>query len=156
ELEGKKIAIDSVGGTLDAIVRRAVQASGASVDKTAFIAMGSIRNIPPALIAGAVDAGVITPPQEFQLLHLPNRFNNLGFLGDYAPGVTGGVATTNKILRENPDMVRAFLRAHFRAHQFILQNRDETIPIISKFLNLSAADAAASYDSTIRPYYNKV
>jgi len=153
ELEGKRIAVDAAGGTLDVIVRRAMQSSGAGAGSTAFISMGNIGNVPAALIAGAVDAGVITPPQEFQLLHSARKFKNLGFLGDYAPGITGGIAAANKTLQEYPDMVRAFLKAHAKAHKFILDNREETIPIVSRFLNLSAEDAASAYDTTIRPFY---
>jgi ABC-type nitrate/sulfonate/bicarbonate transport system substrate-binding protein len=125
------------------------------VEKTAFVAMGNIGAIPGALIAGAVDAGVITPPQDLQLRNGPTKFNNLGFLGDFAPGITGGVAASSKILKESPDTVRAFLRAHAKAHQFLLNNRDEALPIISRFLNLSPQDAAFAYETTVLKYYTK-
>jgi NitT/TauT family transport system substrate-binding protein len=153
-LEGKRVGIDAIGGTQDLAVREDMRLAGADDKKTTFIAMG-YQNIPPSLIAGAIDAGVITPPKEFQLINSSGKFHNLGFLGDLAPGLTGGVATTDKMLHEHPDTVRAVLRAHVKAHKFLLENRDEMIPIMSKFLGLSMKDAAQSYDTTVRPYFSK-
>jgi NitT/TauT family transport system substrate-binding protein len=153
-LEGKRVGIDAIGGTQDLAVRADMRLAGADDKKTTFLAMG-YQNIPPSLIAGAIDAGVITPPKEFQLINSAVKFVNLGFLGDLAPGLTGGIATTDKMLREHADAVRAVLRAHVKAHRFLLENRDEMIPIMSRFLGLSLKDAAQSYDTTVRPYYGK-
>jgi len=153
-LEGKKIGIDAVGGSQDLAVRRAMKDAGADASKSTFLAIG-FQNIPPSLIAGAIDAGVITPPKEFALKSPNIKFVNLGFLGDIVPGLTGGVATTDRVIRQRPDMVRAVMRAHAKAHQFILNNREETIKIMAPFLGLSLEDAATSYDTTILPVYSK-
>jgi NitT/TauT family transport system substrate-binding protein len=154
DLEGKRVGIDAVGGTTDIIVRRAMRDSGANPSKTVFVAVGS-QNVPTTLAAGAVEAGVITPPREFQLKNSKIKFVELAFLGDYAPGLNGGVATTDKAIKERPQMVRAVIRAHAKAHRFILENREETVAIMSRFANLSPEDAARSYDTTVRPHYNK-
>jgi len=152
-LEGKRVGIDAIGGTQDLAVREDMRLAGADDKKATFLAMG-YQNTPPSMIAGAIDAGVITPPKEFQLINSTIKFVNLGFLGDLAPGLTGGIATTEKMIREHPDTVRALLRAHVKAHRFLLENRDGMIPIMSRFLGLSMNDAAQSYDTTVRPYYN--
>jgi NitT/TauT family transport system substrate-binding protein len=153
-LEGKKIGIDAVGGSQDVAVRRAMKDAGADASKSTFLAIG-YQNIPPSLIAGALDAGVITPPKEFALRSPNVKFVNLGFLGDLVPGLTGGIATTDRVIRQRLDMVRAVLRAHAKAHQFILTHRDETIAIMAPFLGLSMEDAATSYDTTVLPVYSK-
>jgi ABC-type nitrate/sulfonate/bicarbonate transport system substrate-binding protein len=153
DLERKRIAIDAVGGSQDIAVRQAMQDAGADHSKSTFIAMG-FQNTPPSMIAGAVDAGVLTPPSEFQLKNSARKFINLGFLGDLTPGLTGGIATADRVIRERPEMLRAVLRAHTKAHRFVLENREQTVAIMSKFLNLSMEDAAESYDSTVRPHYN--
>jgi NitT/TauT family transport system substrate-binding protein len=154
-LEGKKIGIDAVGGSQDLAVRRAMKDAGADASKSTFLAIG-FQSIPPSMIAGALDAGVITPPKEFALRSPNVKFVNLGFLGDIVPGLTGGVATTDRVIRQRPDMVRAVMRAHAKAHQFILTHRDETIAIMAPFLGLSPEDAAISYDTTVLPVYSKV
>jgi NitT/TauT family transport system substrate-binding protein len=153
-LEGQRVGIDAVGGTGDIAVRRAMQAAGADARKVTFLAMG-FQQTPASLIAGAIDAAVLTPPTEFRLNNSAQKFVNLGFLGDYALGLTGGIATTDRVIKERPEALRAVLRAQAKAHRFILENRAETIATMSRFLNLSEVDAAASYDSTVRPYYGK-
>jgi len=153
-LEGKRVGIDAIGGTQDLAVRQNMRLAGADDAKTIFIAMG-YQNTPPSMIAGAIDAGVITPPKEFQLINSPGKFVNLGFLGDLAPGLTGGVATTERMIREHPDKVQAVLRAQVKGHRLLLENRAGTIPIMSQFLGLSARDAAQSYDTTVYPYFGR-
>ena len=153
-LEGLRVGVDATGGSGEFALRRAMQAGGADPSKATFLAMG-FQNTPPSLIAGAVDAAVLTPPTEFQLAKSGKTFVNLGFLGDYAAGLTGGVGTTDKMIRERPNALRAVLRAQAKAHRFVLENRAETIAVMSRFLNMSADDAAKSYDSTVLPHYSK-
>jgi NitT/TauT family transport system substrate-binding protein len=153
-LEGLRVGVDANGGSGEFALRRAMQAGGADPSKATFLAMG-FQNTPPSLIAGAVDAAVLTPPTEFQLAKSGKTFVNLGFLGDYAAGLTGGVGTTDKMIRERPNALRAVLRAQAKAHRFVLENRAETIAVMSRFLNMSADDAAKSYDSTVLPHYSK-
>jgi len=153
-LEGLRVGVDAIGGSGEFALRRAMQAGGADPSKATFLAMG-FQNTPPSLIAGAIDAAVLTPPTEFQLTKSGKTFANLGFLGDYAAGLTGGVGTTDKMIRERPNALRAVLRAQAKAHRFVLENRTETIAVMSRFLNISADDAAQSYDSTVHPHFSK-
>ena len=152
-LEGARIGVDAIGGSQDVAVRIAMRAVGADAAKATFLAMG-FQNIPGSLIAGAIDAGVIAPPLEFQLAKSGKKFKDLGFLGDYVPSVSGGVATGDAVIHDHADMVRAVLRAHAKAHRFILEHRDETIAIITKFLRLTHEEAASTYDSIV-PQFTK-
>jgi NitT/TauT family transport system substrate-binding protein len=154
-LEGLRVGVDAIGGTGDFALRRAMQAAGADASKATFLAMG-FQNTPPSLIAGAIDAAVLTPPTEFQLAKSGKTFVDLGFLGDYAAGLTGGIGTTDRMIKERPNALRAVLRAQAKAHRFVLENRAETVAVMSRFLNMSADDAAKSYDSTVRPHFSKV
>jgi NitT/TauT family transport system substrate-binding protein len=153
-LEGLRVGVDAIGGSGEFALRRAMQAGGADANKTTFLAMG-FQNTPPSLIAGAIDAAVLTPPTEFQLTKSGKEFVNLGFLGDYAAGLTGGIGTTDRMIKERPNALRAVLRAQVKAHRYVLENRAGTIAAISRFLNISADDAAQSYDSTVLPHYSK-
>jgi NitT/TauT family transport system substrate-binding protein len=152
-LEGARLGVDSIGGSQDVATRLAMQGAGADPGKVTFVAIG-FQSIPGALIAGALDAGVISPPLEFQLAKSDKKFVNLGFLGDLVPTVTGGLATSEKVIRDRPDVLRAVLRAHAKAHRFILEHRDQVIPIIAKFLNLSPNEAESTYD-TLVPQFTK-
>ena len=153
-LEGLRVGVDAIGGSGEFALRRAMQAGGADASKTTFLAMG-FQNTPPSLIAGAIDAAVLTPPTEFQLTKSGKKFVNLGFLGDYAAGLTGGIGTTDRMIKERPNALRAVLRAQAKAHRYVIENRTGAIAAMSRFLNISADDAAQSYDSTVLPHYSK-
>ncbi len=150
-LEGARIGVDAVGGSQDVAVRLAMQGAGADPGKVIFMGMG-FPAIPGALIATAVDAGVISPPLQFQLAKSDKTFTDLGFLGDLIPSVSGGLATSDKMIRDRPDAVRAVLRAHRRAHRFILEDREQVLPIMAKFMNLSPDEAASTYDMVMAQF----
>lgn len=147
-LEGKRIAVDAIGGSQDIAARLAMRAGGANPASAIFLGMG-FKAIPGALIAGAIDAAVITPPTDLQLINSSKKFEYLGFLGDHQSSLTGGLATTEAMIKRRPELVRAVVNAHYKAHQFILANRDETVPIMAKYLGLSEADARLTYDKLI-------
>ena len=151
QLEGKKIGVDAIGGSQDIAARLAMRAGGANPANAVFLGMG-FKQIPGAMIAGALDAAVITPPTDLQLINSGKKFVKLGFLGDYQRSLTGGLATTENMIKRRPEAVRAFVRAHYKAHQFILKERDETIRIMAKYLSISEADARLTYDELIGHY----
>lgn len=151
QLEGKKIGVDAIGGSQDIAARLAMRAGGANPANAIFLGM-TFKQIPGAMIAGALDAAVITPPTDLQLINSGKKFVKLGFLGDYQTSLTGGLATTENTIKRRPDLVRAVVRAHYKAHQFILKERDATIRIMAKYLALAEADARITYDNLIGHY----
>src|SRR5712692_8584008 len=82
DLAGKSIAVDAVGGSQDVAARLVLQRNGVDPRTLTFIGMGG-ANIPGALLAGSIDAGVIAPPQDVKFRN--TKFVNLGFLGDELP-----------------------------------------------------------------------
>ena len=66
------------------------------------------------------------PPTEFQLTKSGKKWSTR-FLGDYAAGLTGGIGTTDRMIRERPNALRAVLRAQVKAHRYVLENRAGTI-----------------------------
>ncbi len=53
---------------------------------------------------------------------------------DYAvPSYSDVIFTTGKIVRENPDLVRRYLRAVARATQYILEHPDETVQLVASY-----------------------
>jgi ABC-type nitrate/sulfonate/bicarbonate transport system substrate-binding protein len=83
-LEGKRVGIDAIGGTQDLAVRQDMRLAGADDTKTIFLAMG-YQNTPPSMIAGAIDAGVTTPPKEFQLIDRDQQQRGESYTG--IPGI---------------------------------------------------------------------
>ncbi len=74
--------------------------------------------------------------------------------GDITERIMGGLATSDKRIRENPDQVLRFVRAHVKALKFIKdpKNKDEIIQIMMTELNLSKEEAAKTYDLGIKGF----
>ena len=61
-----------------------------------------------------------------------------------------GLFTSDRLLRENPQMVKRTLRALIKANRFIADNRQETIAVMLKWLPQTADVAARSYDLELK------
>lgn len=155
DLQGKRIGVDSVGGTSDIVIRRAMRDAGVDPATATFLVMQT-TNVPLALIGGAIDAAVINPPNDLALKGAKVKFSNLGLLGETMPGLMGGIATTDRVIREQPNLVRALLRAQAKGLRFVFDHPDETISIMKSSFNLSSIeDATDTYEKAIRPIFLK-
>ena len=57
--------------------------------------------------------------------------------GEVFPVPFSGTAVNDKLIRENPDMIKRWLRAHLRAMQLIRQRPDEAAQIAAKDLRIN-------------------
>jgi len=150
ELRERSLAVDALGGSQDVAARLRLQRQGVDPSSIYFISMGGAQT-PGALIAGAVDAGVIAPPQDIQLKR-EGTFTNLGFLGDDLPSLSSGLSTTETLIAQKPELVRAAVRAALKAQRYLQNNRPGTIPIMAEFMNLSEEEAGLAYDNAVQHY----
>jgi NitT/TauT family transport system substrate-binding protein len=150
ELRGRSLAVDALGGSQDVAARLRLQRQGVDPGSLYFISMGGAQ-IPGALIAGAVDAGVIAPPQDIQLRR-EGTFTNLGFLGDDLPSLSGGLGTTESVIADKPDLVRAAVRAALKGQRFLQNNRAGALPIMAEYMALTEDEAALAYDNAVQHY----
>jgi NitT/TauT family transport system substrate-binding protein len=68
DLKGKKLGISTVGSSSDTATRIALRAKGLNPDSdVAIVAVGSLANRMSAMLNGAVDAGLASPPDTLQL-----------------------------------------------------------------------------------------
>jgi NitT/TauT family transport system substrate-binding protein len=152
DLRDKTIAVDALGGGLEIAARRYLRRNGVDQSLVTFIAMTNTA-VPGAIIAGAVDAGVVTPPNNLRVKRAPDT-REIAFLGDEAPAVSAGLGTTETLLSARPEVIRAGVRAALKAQDFLVQNREAAIPIMVDYLNLSAEDAYQIYDTFV-PHFIK-
>jgi NitT/TauT family transport system substrate-binding protein len=150
ELRGRTLAVDALGGSQDVAARLRLQRQGVDPGSLYFISMGGAQT-PGALIAGAVDAGVIAPPQDIQLRR-EGAFTNLGFLGDDLPSLSGGLGTSESLIADKPDVVRAAVRAALKGQRFLQTNRAGAVPIMAEYMALTEDEAALAYDNTVQHY----
>jgi len=68
DLRGKKVAVSTLGSSSDTATRISLRAKGLNPDQdVSIVAVGSLENRMSALINGAVDAGLGSPPETIKL-----------------------------------------------------------------------------------------
>jgi NitT/TauT family transport system substrate-binding protein len=130
ELIGKKVAINSFGDTGHLSTILYLKKMGVNPSSVLFISVGRNEVRFPALRSGHIDAAPLVPRDMVVLKD--QKHNVLADLGKEIQLVWNGVAVSNKLLAENPQLVERFLRALAKGREFARRYRDETIALISK------------------------
>jgi len=61
----------------------------------------------------------------------------------------GTLATTDKLIKENPKVVASFVRATLKALRYIRQDKEGTVSALLKFSGVSRQQASRLYDDLI-------
>jgi ABC-type nitrate/sulfonate/bicarbonate transport system substrate-binding protein len=100
-----------------------------------------------ALVSGAVDAISVAPPHDLMLL-------KMGYPALAGPPEVGlpsaGILTSDRLIKEHPLLVKRTLKALLRSHHYILENRQETIQTLIKWLPQPIDIAEHSYDGELK------
>jgi NitT/TauT family transport system substrate-binding protein len=144
DLLDKSIGVARIGTSTHVATVAALNSAGVPPSRVTFIANASSDQALAALESGAVAATVVTPPGDVAAEQMGYR--NLGFLGDYLDYLTAGLATHEDIIRDQPKLVHAVVRAALKAHRYMQQNREGTIAYMARFMDIEPADAALAYD----------
>ncbi|MBI4522359.1 MAG: ABC transporter substrate-binding protein, partial [Deltaproteobacteria bacterium] len=131
DLKGKVVGTTAIGSSTDTLARYLLKKNGLVPDKeVTLFATGTTANILAAMKGGSVDAGILSPPFHAMAKLLGFRF--LAYLGDHVEQSLSGIGTSEKLLREKPDLVRKVIRASLKGLRFVRQNREETVQYIAK------------------------
>ena len=153
ELKGKIIGITAIGSSTDTLARFLVSKNGLVPDRdVAFLGTGTTANILTAMKADTVDAGVLSPP--FNAFGKQLGYRTLAYFGDYVEQSLSGLGTSDKIIRDRPDLVKRMLTATINSLRFIQQRPADTIQFIAKEWTVDAAAADELYKSML-PAFSK-
>jgi NitT/TauT family transport system substrate-binding protein len=83
-----------------------------------------------SLLTERVDAAVVFVNNEPEVLRAMGRDVNLIEAYRVTPMVSASVIAGEGLVRERPDLVRRFIRAVSRAGSYILDNREEVLPLL--------------------------
>jgi NitT/TauT family transport system substrate-binding protein len=111
QLKGKLVAVSAPRGAIEIATREALKKLGLNPDADVkFVYNDQVPAILTAILTGTVSGGTLSTP-----LNLKARESGLNFLVDIAklnvPGLGGAYATTEKLLRNNPNTMYAFSKA---------------------------------------------
>jgi NitT/TauT family transport system substrate-binding protein len=151
QLRSKKIAISRFGSGTDTAVRLVLKRFGLDPVKDVIIVqLGTQPSRVQALAAGAIEATLISPPldiaakkQGYQILV------NIADLGIPYPQQV--IETTDRFSKENPQLVKNFLKGFIEGVRYAATHKDETKKIITKYLKTGDPEVLeATYHSYIQ------
>ena len=152
QLQGKKIGVATIKGTDQLVAEEMLQAKGFNISQIQAVAIGDGPVRMQALVSGAVEAVCLAPPHDFMLRKM--GYNAL--LGPPDVGLpSAGMLTSDKLIKENPQLVRRTLKALLRSHHHIIENRQDAIQTLIKWLPQPIDIAEHSYDAELRTGLNR-
>lgn len=151
QLKGKRIAISRFESGTDTSVRLVLKRFGVDPIKDLIILqVGTQPARYQALLAGNIEATIISPPLDLQAKK--DGFNilvNIAELG--IPYPQQAIETTDRVIRDNPQMVKAFLKGFIEGVVYAAKNKNVTKHTIMKYLKTSDPEILeATYQSYIQ------
>ncbi|HEY1505969.1 MAG TPA: ABC transporter substrate-binding protein [Stellaceae bacterium] len=149
DLEGKRIAVSSLGSLTDWLAQELIRKQGWSFDTTPRVAIGGN----PVAVAAAfrthtVDA-YIGGTINFQRMELEKVGRLLAPTSTYMGRVaSGGVYASSEMMKSHPDTIRAFLAAWVETTAYIsdASHKAEIVKLESAFTGYSESLVAKEYD----------
>jgi NitT/TauT family transport system substrate-binding protein len=133
DLVGRKVGIPETFGAASYIGWRALTAATGLTDEDVqleVIGYAALEN----LTVGRVEAAVIYANNEPVQLGQRGYDYTLIPVADYAPLVSNGLIANEETLEEDPEMVRAFIRAFLRGLEDTLDDPDAAFEICKKYV----------------------
>jgi ABC-type nitrate/sulfonate/bicarbonate transport system substrate-binding protein len=147
DLKGKKIAVTGVGSMTELAARAMVRHFGMNPDRdVTILAMGGGTNVWSAIQTGSVEAAILWPP--FDVVASKMGMKKLLFVGDLIKLLGGGIMATDRVLKENPDRARRFVRATLKGMRYFAdeKNRNDSVAIMSRVFQLDTETVLGTYD----------
>lgn len=147
DLKGKKIATTGAGAIATFMLKQILTKQGLDGNKDPIYLDTGSGNQLPALLAGAMDAAVLSVEQRY--VGLDKGMKEMFFFGNEVKNSWGTLATTDKLIKEQPKMVGGFVRATIKALRYVRQDKEGTIAALLKFSGVSHEQATRVYDDLI-------
>jgi ABC-type nitrate/sulfonate/bicarbonate transport system substrate-binding protein len=147
ELKGKRIATTGVAAIATFMAKQVLTKHGLDGNKdVTYLDVGQGNQL-AALLGGGFDAAILSVEQRY--VALDKGMREMFFMGNEVKNSWGTLATTDKLIKENPKMIGGFVRATLKALRYIRQDKEGTISAMLKFSNVSRQQATRVYDDII-------
>lgn len=132
-LKGGSVAIATFGGLSDSMARIALQRLGLNpVKDVTLVQIGTIPERLRALDSGKVQAAMLSSPDNFRA----QKRGLYKLMGVRLPYQGIGVGTTCAFIRENPDVVRRYIKSQIEAVYRLKTDREAGLGLLAKYLAL--------------------
>jgi len=147
DLKGKRIATTGVAAIATFMAKQVLTKHGLDGNKDVnYLDVGQGNQL-AALLGGGFDAAILSVEQRY--VALDKGMREMFFMGNEVKNSWGTLATTDKLIKENPKMVAGFVRATIKALRYIRQDKEGTISAMLKFSKVTRPQAARVYDDII-------
>ena len=153
DLKGKAIGVDTIGGSPEYMARAAIISYGLNPDKDVVVtALGGNPERLAGLKGGAVQGTVIEALYAYKAEN--EGMKQLTKMGDIMDMALAGLSTSEKIIKERPDVVLRTVRATVKALKYIkdTKNKDEIIAYMVNDLKATQGEATSAYADIIRTF----
>jgi NitT/TauT family transport system substrate-binding protein len=155
ELRGKKIGITRVGSSTHTAALYALSQAGLKPADYQILPLVEVPNIFTALVAGQIDAGVVSPPTNSRARKAGmNELMNLAKEGPEYVSVALG--TTRTYIRDNEEILRRVVRSYAEAVQLFKANKQVGIRVLAKYTNVKDQDILDDAYNQFREYLETV
>ncbi|MGW6904224.1 ABC transporter substrate-binding protein [Streptomyces sp. NPDC054940] len=137
QLEGKKVAINTLKNINETAVRQAVRVAGGDPDKVTLVEM-AFDQMPAALDQGQIDAACVVEPATATIRSQGGR-EIASPLIDVAPELTVAMYfTSTQYAQQNPDVVKKFQDATAESLAYAEAHPDEARQIVTTYTKIPA------------------
>ena len=146
-LKGKRIATGGVAASATFMLKQILMRQGLDPNRdVAYIHQSGGTQL-RALLSGSVDAIILGVQPRYIGVNAGMR--ELLFFGNEVKNSWGTLATSDRLIKEQPKQVSGFIRAAVKALRFIRQDRDATIAANVKFSGVDRTLATRMYEDLI-------
>ena len=151
DLKGKKIGAVAPFEAFTIVIKEILRKGGLDPEKDVEFLYGGGQNQRfAALIGGAIQAGLLSPPQDKKAAE--RGFTALAFTPDYYPYLQLSITTVRRDwAQQHADVLRRYLRSQADASRWLNNraNKERAIQILEKATNSSPDEAQAAYDAYV-------
>ncbi|GAB3174153.1 ABC transporter substrate-binding protein [Streptomyces incanus] len=138
DLEGKKVAVNTLKNTMELGVRASVTKSGGDPDKVDFVEM-TFDQMPAALDGGQIDAAMVVEPALATIKGQGGR-EIASSMVDIAPDLTISLYfTSTQYAQKNPEVVKKFQEATAESLAYADSHPDEVREIVTTYTKIPPA-----------------
>ncbi|HEY7168010.1 MAG TPA: ABC transporter substrate-binding protein [Candidatus Binatia bacterium] len=150
DLKGATIGVSSLTSGSTVLLKLMLEKNGLTYPRDyTLLLMGGTPERFAALESGRMDATLLAAPLSYKAVDL--GYIKIGDVHEYVKHYQlSGLVVAKRWARENPDTVKRVLRGLIRSFQWLHQNKEEAISLISSELKLERRYAEAGWDEYVR------
>lgn len=155
DLRGKKIGITRIGSSTHTASLVALGEAGLKQGDYQILPLMEVPNILTALIAGQVDAGIVSPPTNSRARKAGlNELVNLAKDGPEYPSVALG--TTRSYVKANEETTARVVRSYAEAIHLFKTNKATAIKVLQKYTKVTDQEVLEDAYAQFREYLESV